>query len=210
MASKIDICNFALQNIGANKITSLNEGTTEAIECNFRYDSARRALLQMCPWNFATKRVNLSADVNTPAFGYAYQYTLPSDFLYLVMTSLEERHQAPAAKVYNSNFYVSDVPTAATIDKYRIEGNRLLTHDTSVGIVYVADETDTQLYSATFTELLARLLSVMISYRVTGSKTERDAQYQIFQQELELAQSIDGQQGVFDRIEISEFLSARL
>lgn len=209
MASKVDICNAALQNLGCNKITSIDENTKGAIECKLRFDSARRTLLQMGVWNFAIKRQMLQQDVTAPAFNYAYQYTLPPDFLYIVMTALEETYQGTSAKV-NSNLYVQDLPAITTIDKYRIESDKLVTNDSSVGIIYVADIEDTQKYSATFTELLTRYLTGMIAYRMTGSKSERDTQYAIFKEELELALSIDGQQGVFDKMELSEFISAMM
>jgi hypothetical protein len=209
MSSKLDICNAALQNLGANKITSIDENSKGAIECKLRFNSARRTLLQMGVWNFAIKRASLNRDVTAPAFNYAYSYTLPADFLYMVMTQLEETYQGTSAKVY-SNLYVHDLPGITNIDKYRIEADKLVTNDGECGIIYVADIEDTQKFSATFTELLTRYLTAMIAYRMTGSKSERDTQYQIFQQELDTALSIDSQQGVFDRLEVSEFLSSRL
>lgn len=207
MASKVDICNFALQNLGANSITSIDEGTTEANECKLRYNSSRRALLQMHQWNFAIKRVALARDTATPAFNYNYQFTMPADYLYMIMTSLEEQFQSPAPQIVNSFLYVHDVPYYGGIDKYRIEGNKLLSYEEEVKIVYVADEQNTGLYSSTFVELLARYLSYQIAYRVVGSRSERDSQKTIFEQELQEFQSIDSQQGVFDRLEVSRFLS---
>lgn len=215
MVSKIDICNYALQNLGSDVITSLTEGTPGAVECNLRYDQSRRTLLTMHQWNFATKRYKLNAKVAAPEFNYSYQYTLPSDFLYLVMTGLEEQYQQGQAQVFNSNIYVSDVPNYGGIDKYRIEQASdgdlvLLSNSNSVNIIYVADVTDTQKFSKTFVHLLARFLTANIAYRVTGSKSERDTQIQIFKEEFEDFISIDSQQGVFDRIEVSQFLSGML
>lgn len=207
MVSKIDICNYALQEIGGEIITSLNEGTPNARECSLRYDSVRRSLLSMHPWNFAMKRAALNTDVTAPLFNYNYSYTLPPDFLYLVMTQLEEQYQSPVTQLVNSALYVHDVTQNGGIDKYRIEGDKLLSYDSTVKIIYVADIEDTQLFSKTFVELLARLLSAKIAYRVTGNKGERDTQYEIFKAELEEFRAIDSQQGVFDRLEISRFLS---
>lgn len=207
MVSKVDICNYALQNLGGDTITSLNENTPNAVECNLRYESSRRSLLQMHLWNFATRRAKLNKDTVAPAFNYDAQFTLPADFLYLVMTGLEEQFQSPSTQIVNSNLYVSDVPTYGGIDKYRIEGGKLLSHDDNVNIVYVADEEDPQKFSTTFVELLARYLSANIAYRVVGSKSERDTQLAIFRDELREYQSIDSQQGVFDRLEISRFVS---
>lgn len=215
MVSKVDICNFALQELGSDTITSLTEGTPAAVECNLRYESARRSLLEMHLWNFATKRAKLNAETETPAFNYSKQFTLPADFLYLVMTGLEEQYQSPGAQIVNSNLYVHDVPNYGGIDKYRIEANSqgdpvLLSHSDEANIIYIADVEDTQKFSKTFVELLSRYLASKIAYRITGSKSERDTQLQIFQQELEEVKAIDSQQGVFDRLEVSHFLSSML
>lgn len=163
-------------------------------------------------WNFATKRAALNANVTGPLFNYSYAYTLPSDFLYMVMTGMEEQFQSPSTQIVNSALYVHDVPSSGGIDKYRIEndgqGNLvLLSYDDNVKIIYIADIEDTQLFSKTFVELLARFLAVKIAYRVTGNKGERDTQYQIFKEEFEEFRAIDSQQGVFDKLEVSRFLS---
>lgn len=207
MVSKIDICNYALQEIGGDVITSLTEGTPNARECNLRYDSARRSLLSMHPWNFAIKRAALNANATGPLFNYGYAYTLPTDFLYMVMTGLEEQFQSPTTQLVNSALYVHDVPESGGIDKYRIEGNNLLSYDDNVKIIYVADIEDVQLFSKTFVELLSRYLASKIAYRVTGNKSERDTQMAIFKEEMNEFMAIDSQQGVFDRLEVSRFLS---
>jgi hypothetical protein len=210
VVSKVDICNYALQELGAAPITSLNEGTPGALQCLLRYDASRRTLLTMHQWNFAIKRALLNADVETPAFNYKYQYTLPSDFLYMVMTGLEEQYQGSSPQVVHSSLYVSDVPNYGGIDKYRLEGNKLLSYIDSVNIVYVADVEDTQSFSWNFIQLLSRYLASQIAYRVTGSVDERNNQYKIFQEEFAEAVAIDSQQGTFDRIEVSKLLSELL
>ena len=210
MASVVEICNLALQNIGANNISSLNESTTEAIECNLRYNTARRALLNMHLWNFAVKRVQLSRETATPAFNYNYQYALPADFLYMIMTSIEEEYQSGIPQTRRVSYlYTQDVGYYGLPDKYAIEGKKLLSYEEEVKIVYVADITDTEQFDGVFTELLARYLSYLISYRIVGSKSERDTQKLIFDNDLAEFQSIDSQQGTFNRIETSTFLSER-
>jgi len=208
MASKVQICNEALQNIGASYITSIEEDTTNAIECNLRYDSARRALLEMHPWNFAIKRAALNANVTGPAFNYGYAFNLPSDFLYLYMTGTEERYQSPAIATYSEMTTVSNLPYYASVDKYRVEGNTLISESAEANIIYVADIEDSAQFSATFTQLLARYLGALIAYKIVGSNSERTAQMEIFKMELAEYQSIDSQQGVMDVLQVSEYLAA--
>ncbi len=210
MASVIEICNYALQELGANSITSLNEGTTEANECSLRYESCRQSLLSMHPWNFAVKRAQLAREVATPEFGYAYQYALPADFLFMLKTSLEEDYETGVPSLISRTDYIYDNVSRVQADKYVMEDGKLLSHDDSVKVVYIADRTDSAVFSATFVELLSRYLASKIAYRVTGSKSERDTQYALFQKEFEYFQSIDSQQGVVDSTEISQYLSARL
>jgi hypothetical protein len=209
MVSKVEICNIALQNLGARKITSITENTVEAIECNLRYDTARRTLLAMHPWNFAIRRAALNATVTSPAFNYSYAYTLPSDFLSLVMTGQEEQYQSPHPQVVNTPLYTTDVVNYGGIDKYRIEGGELLSYESSVNIVYISDVTSEQSFSPIFVDLLSRYLSALIAYKITGNMQERTTQMEIFKMELEEYRALDSQQGVFDRLEVSQFLSAR-
>jgi hypothetical protein len=207
MASKVEIYNQALQNIGGEYITSENEDTQNAIECNLRADSARKALLEMHQWNFATKRAKLNKEVATPEFGYAYQYTLPSDFLYMVMTQVEEQSTNTTTYGFSDITHVSNYPFNASADDYVIEDGKLLSNSSEVNIIYIADVTNTGSFSATFTQLFARYLGALIAFKVVGSKSERDTQMAIFEKELAEYQSIDSQQGRFKAIRVSEYLS---
>lgn len=214
MASKVDICNMALQNLGANFITSITEDTARAIQCNLRYDIARKALLNMHPWNFAMRRAALNLNTSTPAFNYSYEFTLPSDFLWLYMTGNEEKYTTNYAIPFNDTFGVSDVPNFVGPDRYRIERNSngelvLLSQNATANIIYVSNVEDTQSFSGVFTELFARYLSALIASKIVGSKSERDTQMAIFKEELDYYQSIDSQQGTFDSIQVSEYLSLR-
>lgn len=56
----IEVCNNALTLIGSRRITSLSDPSKEARACNDNYNICRKAVLRMHPWNFATKRVELT------------------------------------------------------------------------------------------------------------------------------------------------------
>lgn len=55
----IDICNRAMQHIGASRIASITEDTKNAAECSVAYDKVRRAELKRNLWTFTTRRVIL-------------------------------------------------------------------------------------------------------------------------------------------------------
>ena len=81
MASVIQICNSALNQLGAGSITALTENSKNARLCNERYETVRDAVYRSHPWNCLIKRVQLAQDSDTPAWGFSFQYTLPSDCL---------------------------------------------------------------------------------------------------------------------------------
>jgi hypothetical protein len=204
MATKLEICNLALQNVGANSIDSLNEGTPEANACVVRYDTTRKALLEMNPWNFATKRILLAATSVSPLYGFSKQYVLPADYIRLVSTKEEEVGGA----------VMSPISPTLLPDDYRIEiaqdGNRvLLSADDVKSIRYVFDQTDESKFSATFVELFARLLGANIAYRVTNSKSMKELELRIFKAELTTSLASDAAQTVEDFSQNSVWASDR-
>jgi hypothetical protein len=62
--SVVEICNRALQKLGAARITSLTQDTPNARSCNVAYNVLRKAELRSHPWSFAIKRAELAADAS--------------------------------------------------------------------------------------------------------------------------------------------------
>ena len=60
-SSDVAICNGALGLLGAERIVSFQDGTTQAILCDLHYSQARDATMRAYPWNFAIARANLGA-----------------------------------------------------------------------------------------------------------------------------------------------------
>ena len=59
MASVVDICNGALNQLGASTILTLTEDSKNARLCNARYTQVRDSLFRSHLWNCLTKRVEL-------------------------------------------------------------------------------------------------------------------------------------------------------
>ena len=81
MASTVDICNSALNLLGASTISALTEDTKNARLCNQRYEPIRNRVFRSHIWNCFIKRVQLAQDSTGPVIEYSYGYTLPSDCL---------------------------------------------------------------------------------------------------------------------------------
>ena len=82
-STKTDICNMALNRIGAKAVTAAQitaDTDPRAQDCNRHYDQTRDALIRSHWWRFASDRVALVV-TTTPAFEWAYAFTLPTNFL---------------------------------------------------------------------------------------------------------------------------------
>ncbi len=183
--SEVSICNSALREVGAEMITSLTEDNKRAIVVNEQYHKSRKHLLRSSKWNFATKRVALASTINTPAFEYAYEFQLPSDCLKVLR--LEDEDIA-----------------------YVIEGNKLLTNESSIKIKYISDVQDTTLFPSDFAEVLALKIAVDICMSLTQDRLlKRDllAQLDVL---LADARSMDAQEGTPDDFMNDVWINSRL
>jgi hypothetical protein len=77
--SQIDLCSRALLKVGANSISSLEEGTTEAEIAASLYPTIRDSLLSAHPWNFATRQQSLAMLTSPPVADFQYAFQLPVD-----------------------------------------------------------------------------------------------------------------------------------
>lgn len=153
--SDVAICNMALQKLGAARITSLSEDSPNARECNACYAAMRDLELRKHRWSFATRREALAADASAPAFGPAYSYTLPSDFLRLL--------EPDPAENYN------------TLD-WRIEGRKIVTDAAAplnVRLIYRVE--DPNEFDAAFAEALACRIALQTCEKITQSNTKMEA-----------------------------------
>lgn len=150
MSSTVGICNRALQKLGADRIVDLSENSASARECNAAYEMLRDAELRAHPWSFAIKRTTLAQDADPPEFGYAYQYTLPVDFLRL----LSHEYQT----------YGTD---------YKIEGGRILSDvPAPFYLRYIYRITDTSKYDPMFAEALATRIAFELCEKITQSNSK--------------------------------------
>lgn len=210
MVSPIEICNSAIVRLGGNPITSLQEDSVEARACNQQYDIVRRDLLRSHPWNFAIKRTMLAEDVNSPPFTYSHAYVLPSDLLRLLRTKRQEdEFLFNFGGDFNGFVTISNQVNFSYLDRYKIEGRRLLTNFRNEGIVYIADVEDTTQMDPSFVEVLSVRLAFVIAYRITGSVQIRGDLLREFELLLRAAKEDNGQEGTIERIETSSWLASR-
>lgn len=170
MASSISICSNALLMNGAQVISSFNDNTERARQCANLYHTVRNYVLSAHPWNCCIKRVALNPDSTTPAFDWAYQYTLPADFLRIL-----------------------SVGEAGVEDDYDIEDGKILT---DAGVLYLRYiyRNDNE---AKWTDLLVMAVTLamrsVLAYPVTQSTSLEQLITQVIAPIVKQARAIDSQ-----------------
>lgn len=153
MASEVEICNRALQKLGAKRIVALTENSPNARSCNFAYEIIRDAELRKHPWSCAIKRASLAKLSDNPAFGKDYQYQLPTDFIRLL----------PPDELQNLNEH-----------DWQIEGNRILSDYTSpLQIRYIYRLEDPNVMDSLLREAISCALAIELCIEIAQSNVKK-------------------------------------
>jgi len=192
MASTVDICNGALNQLGATTILSLTEDSKNARLCNSRFTQVRDGVFRSHPWNCLQKRIELAQDTTAPAWGFKFAYTLPADCLRLLRI-LD----------FDSN--------------YKVEGRKILSNTETMKILYIGRVTDPNEYDESLRETLSAALAADIAFAVTSNNTTVTNMYNLFQDKLKDArfvdstegQNLDQDLGMSDQIDSSTFINSR-
>ena len=167
MTTKTDIANQALSLIGADSITSFEENTSTARRMRTVYDSSRKALLRLHPFQCSTKRIKLNPISTQPEFEYSYQFQLPDDLIRIINANTED---------------------------YVVEEDRLLSNSNQLNLVYVFDNKNEETYDSLFIECLVLYLAYKISKPITGSQGTSDSYYMQCQELIKQAKAVQAQE----------------
>jgi len=186
MASIVELCNQSLYMLGQGSIIAMTEDKESARLCNGRYAYNRDATIRAYPWNCATDRAALARSADAPVWGYDYKFALPTDPLCLRVLEIKEDYA------------------------WKIEGRWLLTDSTTATIRYLKQLTDVNDMDVLLRECIAARLAADLCYALTGSKTQQDTQWAIYQAKGREAKSVDAQEGTPDEYFDDPFLDARV
>lgn len=178
MASEVQIANLALSHLGDDAtVSNLNppEGSAQAQHCAQFYPIARDTILEMHPWNFATKRV-IPALIASTTTEWDYSYAAPTDALTLFAVmppNAADDYSAPAyppTSVYGNNFpidfmFASKYQTQPfSVETSPTDGTAIIyTDQPEAHIRYIARITDTTKFSPLFTLSLSWLLASFLA-----------------------------------------------
>jgi len=191
--SEVTICNLALSWLAGNLIISIDDDINEAKLCKANYELSRDAVLEAIAWTFATKRYALTPEANTPAWGYAFQFTLPAD----IITILEVTD-------------VSSTPNGANNLDWRREGHMILCDASNIYVKAIFKQTDPVRFPPNFVQALASRLASEIAIPLTESASLMKEMEGKYKDRLLIAAGTDGIQGKSDVIQSRKLTGVRV
>ncbi len=186
--SSIELCSSALLKLGADGISSFEDGSAEARVASRLYPLVRDTLLSAHPWSFATAQVELPRLAAEPIADFAYTYQLPRDFLRALSAGEGGRGRGMVYQILNRQLY-SDAPAVT------------LTY------VFRPSEGDFPPY---FAAALVARLAAEFCLPLTENSSRAERLMRLAEAELRLARLIDSQQDTPPRVEDFSLIEARL
>jgi hypothetical protein len=187
--STVSICNRALDLLGADPITSLEDGSKAANLCQRNFAPSADSVLRLYPWNAALRRARLPALSEAPAWGYLYQYQLPQ--------GPEPAFCLRLLEIDNGS-------------DYRVEGRRILAdYAAPLDILYIGRVTDTAAFDPLLAEAVAAKLAVHLAGNLTESGSRIEATRSYLRDVLAQAKAIDAQEGGATSLVVDAWLQAR-
>lgn len=170
MTTSVSICSNALLLLGAQSINDLDESNDRAQLASNLYPTVRDNMLRAHAWNCAIKRVVLAPDATAPAYGYTYQFTLPSDWI----------------RTLSVGDYGEEID-------YRSEGRLILADTDTLYLRYVFSNTNEGTWDAGLVDCMTLAMAARMAYAITQSASLQQVRLQELDTALKRARAVDGQ-----------------
>lgn len=192
MSTAVEICSNALIMLGESPINSFDDadspgGLDRARIASNLWDNTRDMLLRSHPWNCAIKRVILSPEVDSPAFGFSYSYALPGDWL--------RNHEINGISADEVDFVV--------------EGRKILIDDSSLYLRYIFRNEDISSWDSMLVYCAQLAMAMRMAYPITQSDSRENSLKQELEYQLRKARAVDGQDESPATLGSFEILNAR-
>lgn len=184
--NETQICNLALQKLGAARIVSMSEDSKNARAVSAAYEPVRDLVLSSQKWRFAFARAVLANDPTAPLFDYGYAYRKPTDFLALVF----------------SNDDATD---------WSLEGEFILSNfGPPLNLPYIQRVIDTSKFPPTFSEAVACKLAWQLCEELTQSNTKKADAKAEFEDAIKEARRVNAIQSLAQDAPTDGWVAARL
>lgn len=167
------IANMVLGRLGANRISSFDENTTEASLVRENYDQVVRECLEDHAWNFAEATAALSADTTAARPDFDYSYTRPTDCI------------APR--------WLMDAQGCRYRGGYQHSKSKICTDLAGAWLVYTYRAPES-LWSPMFAAAVMHLLTSRMAMALTEVEGKAKAEFDLFMIALARARSRNSQQ----------------
>lgn len=185
--SSIELCSSALVKLGADGISSFEDGTAEARIAASLYPLIRDALLCAHPWSFATAKAGLTKLAAEPVADHLHAFQLPQHFLKALSAGNETRARGLV---------------------YQIVSRQLHTDAEAVVLTYLFRPSEGD-FPAYFTSALVGRLAAEFCIPLTENTSRAERFSRLAQEELKLAKLIDSQQDTPPRVEDFTLIDVR-
>jgi len=184
ITSELDIFNAALTLIGQPTLTSPSEESASGRRCRSQYAGVRDAILQEHTWNCAIQRVSLTLLTDTPAWGYSYQFQLPTDWLRPERS--EDRD-----------------------DDFKIEGRKLLANSSTFNITYVCRLTNVADMDEWLKQAIKYRLAAEICNALSGNPKLAESLMLLYQETVDKAKLVDAASAPLTTMTSTRWVEAR-
>ena len=178
MSVNINVINYSLRILAANRITSIEDESNTAQIMKDLYDITRDAMLEEAEWSFATKRFKPALKTEAPEWGWSAAFAIPSDIIRVLEVDRND---------YKDNMERSPVP-------HEVEGRDILCDRDTIyckGIRRMEAEGD---YSPLFNQAFALQLALLACLTIKASNTSLQLIGQMYDATMKKAKSRDGMQ----------------
>ncbi|WP_458093841.1 hypothetical protein [Roseomonas sp. WA12] len=184
--SALALCSRALLKVGAQPITSLEEGTAEAEVAANLYPGTRDALLSCHPWSFATGQIGLNRLEAVPVADMVNAFQLPPNLLRVISAGSGGGRGVA----------------------YRIHEGRLHADPAQVTITYVF-RSEEETFPPFFASVLVAKLAAEFCLPLTENTSRAEMLHRISEGELRQARLADSQQATPKGIQDFPLLNVR-
>ena len=186
--SSLQICQQALVVIGAQPLTSFDDGTTESIACSNLYENTARDELSQYRWRFASNQVQLSRLVDVPSAKWDAAYQLPPECLAI------------------TTVYVNDIP----IDFDRYEDNVFCNAEVSdVVILEGTFRIDEQYWPPYFVQMMVYRIASQLAHSIVAQTDTSQMLDQMAVRHSRFARNRDAQGRTAPKIDTSRLINTR-
>jgi len=120
-SSPVDVCSRALILVGAEPITSFDDGNNEALIASNMYEDVARASLLNTRWRFATNQAVLNRLAEAPTGRFDAAYQLPSGWL---MTHVVTVNDTPIEyQTYGDKLFCDESATSELVLDFTYRAN---------------------------------------------------------------------------------------